>query len=106
MSIRFPARVGTGPPIVMGVAHNLISLIQGGHPPHNPNLNNKQGLGPAIAPPLPNRSQRNRVCLLFVLIDTGKGGHESPRWMRALGKGGGRTNSPRPKNTVFTWRDL
>jgi hypothetical protein len=48
------------------------------------------------------------LVLTFCINSTrGRGGHESPRWIRALGKGDGRTNRDLwipPKNTVFAWR--
>jgi len=42
---------------------------------------------------------------IYMVLNSGKEGHESPRWVRALGKGDGRTNRdlcvPPPTNTVF-----
>jgi len=59
---------------VMGVVHNLISLIQGAPPPSQPELKQQIGSGPSHRPPapFPNCSQRNRVgfdCLYFFWLD-------------------------------------
>jgi hypothetical protein len=47
------------------------------------------------------------VLTICINMTRGRGGHESPRWIRALGIGDGRTNRdlwvPPPKNTVFAW---
>ena len=88
-------------PVHLGVAVGRPWVVRsgGGHAP-----------GPSVpravrhTPPAP---ALNRALVLTFCINStrGRGGRESPRWIRALGEGDGRTNRdlwvPPPKNTDF-----